>query len=36
MTFLVPALLFALPPASLPVVTRLIHLYRRKQVKWAA
>lgn len=36
MTFLVPALLFALPLAALPVVIHLIHLYRRRQVKWAA
>ena len=36
MTFLEPALLFALPLAALPVVIHLIHLYRRRQVKWAA
>lgn len=36
MTFLAPALLFALPLAVLPVVIHLIHLYRRRQVKWAA
>jgi hypothetical protein len=36
MTFLAPALLFALPLALLPVVIHLIHLYRRRQVKWAA
>ncbi|MGV3659101.1 MAG: BatA domain-containing protein [Prosthecobacter sp.] len=36
MSFLVPALLFALPLAALPVVIHLIHLYRRRQVKWAA
>ncbi|MBK8092003.1 MAG: hypothetical protein IPK32_08470 [Verrucomicrobiaceae bacterium] len=36
MTFLVPALLLALPLAALPVVSHLIHLYRRRQVKWAA
>ena len=36
MTFLVPALLFALPLAALPVIIHLIHLYRRLQVKWAA
>lgn len=36
MTFLVPALLFALPLAALPVIIHLIHLYRRRQVKWAA
>jgi Aerotolerance regulator N-terminal len=36
MTFLAPALLFALPLALLPVIIHLIHLYRRRQVKWAA
>jgi hypothetical protein len=36
MTFLAPALLYALPLALLPVVIHLIHLYRRRQVKWAA
>jgi hypothetical protein len=36
MTFLAPALLFALPLAALPVIIHLIHLYRRRQVKWAA
>jgi hypothetical protein len=36
MTFLVPALLLALPLAALPVVIHLIHLYRRRQVMWAA
>ncbi len=36
MTFLQPALLIALPLAALPVVIHLIHLYRRRQVKWAA
>ncbi|MDB6171135.1 MAG: hypothetical protein JWL59_446 [Chthoniobacteraceae bacterium] len=36
MTFLQPALLVALPLAALPVVIHLIHLYRRRQVKWAA
>jgi hypothetical protein len=36
MTFLAPALLAALPLAALPVVIHLIHLYRRRQVKWAA
>lgn len=36
MTFLAPALLFALPLATLPVIIHLIHLYRRRQVKWAA
>lgn len=36
MTFLQPALLIALPLAALPVIIHLIHLYRRRQVKWAA
>ena len=36
MTFLVPWLLYALPLAALPVVVHLIHLYRRRQVRWAA
>src|SRR3954470_20531307 len=36
MTFLQPALLLALPLAALPVIIHLIHLYRRRQVKWAA
>ncbi len=36
MTFLAPTLLFALPLAALPVIIHLIHLYRRRQVKWAA
>lgn len=36
MTFLQPALLYALPLAAIPVVIHLIHLYRRRQVKWAA
>ena len=36
MTFLQPALLVALPLAALPVIIHLIHLYRRRQVKWAA
>ena len=36
MTFLAPALLVALPLAALPVIIHLIHLYRRRQVKWAA
>jgi Aerotolerance regulator N-terminal len=35
-TFLEPALLFALPLAALPVIIHLIHLYRRRQIKWAA
>jgi hypothetical protein len=36
MTFLQPAVLIALPVAALPVIIHLIHLYRRRQVKWAA
>lgn len=36
MTFLQPLLLWALPLAALPVIIHLIHLYRRRQVKWAA
>ena len=36
MTFLAPALLAALPLAALPVVIHLVHLYRRRQVRWAA
>ncbi|RYD30108.1 MAG: hypothetical protein EOP86_20540, partial [Verrucomicrobiaceae bacterium] len=36
MSFLAPLLLFGLPLALLPVVIHLIHLMRRKQVKWAA
>lgn len=36
MTFLAPWLLWMLPLAALPVVVHLIHLYRRRQVKWAA
>jgi hypothetical protein len=36
MTFIQPWLLYALPLAMLPVVIHLIHLYRRRQVKWAA
>jgi hypothetical protein len=36
MTFLAPVLLGALPLAALPIVIHLIHLYRRRQVKWAA
>ena len=36
MTFLVPSLLVALPLALLPIIIHLIHLYRRRQVKWAA
>ena len=36
MTFLQPWVLIALPIAALPVIIHLIHLYRRRQVKWAA
>lgn len=36
MSFLQPLLLVALPLALLPVVIHLIHLLRRRQVKWAA
>lgn len=36
MTFLAPALLFALPLAALPVIIQLIHQYLRCQVNWAA
>ncbi|MGV3532215.1 MAG: BatA domain-containing protein, partial [Chthoniobacteraceae bacterium] len=36
MTFLQPALLAALPLAAIPIIIHLIHLYRRRQVKWAA
>lgn len=36
MTFLQPALLIALPLAAAPVIIHLIHLFRRRQVKWAA
>lgn len=36
MTFLRPTLLLALPLAAIPVIIHLIHLYRRRQVKWAA
>lgn len=36
MTFLAPVLLLALPLAALPVIIHLIHLYRRRRVKWAA
>ena len=36
MTFLQPALLAALPLALLPIIIHLIHLYRRRQVPWAA
>jgi hypothetical protein len=36
MSFLQPVMLLALPLAALPVIIHLIHLYRRRQVKWAA
>jgi hypothetical protein len=36
MTFLQPAMLLVLPLAVLPIIVHLIHLYRRRQVKWAA
>ena len=36
MTFLAPLLLYGLPLAAVPVVIHLIHLYRRRQVRWAA
>ena len=36
MTFLQPLLLYGLPLAALPVIIHLVHLYRRRQVKWAA
>ncbi len=36
MTFLQPVFLAALPLAALPIIIHLIHLYRRRQVKWAA
>ncbi len=36
MSFLAPILLFGLPLALLPVIIHLIHLLRRRQVKWAA
>src|SRR5579862_4779671 len=36
MSFLQPFLLYGLPLAALPVIIHLIHLYRRRQVKWAA
>src|SRR6478736_4676234 len=36
MSFLAPLLLFALPLAALPVIIHLIHLHRRRTVKWAA
>jgi hypothetical protein len=36
MTFLQPLLLIGLPLAALPIIIHLIHLYRRRRVKWAA
>ena len=36
MTFLQPLLLLGIPLAALPVIIHLIHLYRRRRVKWAA
>lgn len=36
MSFLAPVLLIGLPLALLPVIIHLIHLLRRRQVKWAA
>jgi hypothetical protein len=36
MSFLAPILLIGLPLALVPVVIHLIHLMRRRQVKWAA
>ncbi len=36
MSFLAPALLFALPLAALPVIIHLIHLHRRRTIQWAA
>ena len=36
MSFLQPFMLMALPLAAMPVIIHLIHLYRRRQVKWAA
>jgi hypothetical protein len=36
MSFLAPVLLLGLPLALLPVIIHLIHLLRRRQVKWAA
>lgn len=36
MTFLQPIFLIALPLAVLPVIIHLIHLHRRRSVKWAA
>jgi hypothetical protein len=36
MSFLQPFLLLALPLAALPIIIHLVHLYRRRRVKWAA
>ena len=36
MTFLQPLLLWGLPLAALPVIIHLIHLHRRRTVKWGA
>ena len=36
MSFLAPILLFGLPLALIPIIVHLIHLLRRKRVKWAA
>ncbi len=36
MSFLQPLLLFGLPLAALPIIIHLIHLHRRRTVKWAA
>ena len=36
MTFLQPLLLLGLPLALLPIIIHLIHLYRRRRVKWTA
>ena len=36
MSFLQPLLLWGLPLAALPVIIHLIHLHRRRTVKWAA
>lgn len=36
MSFLEPLLLFGLPLAALPVIIHLIHLHRRRTVRWAA
>lgn len=36
MSFLQPLLLYGLPLALLPVLIHLIHLYRRRTIRWAA